>query len=107
MFNNDRNDRYDMKYILIKITKSNNNNKKYDANIMNNETGKITLIPFGNINKRHYRDTTELKIYSHLDHWDLKLRNEYIELNKKKFEGIKNKFTSDYFTARFLYSLRI
>ena len=104
MYNNDR---YDMKYNLIKITKSNNLIKKYDANIINTETGHITLVPFGNINKRHYRDTTELKIYSHLDHFDLNLRKEYIELNKKKFEGIKNKFSSDYFTAKFLYSLRI
>lgn len=104
MYNNDR---YDMKYNLIKITKSNNLVKKYDANILNTENGQITLIPFGNINKRHYRDTTELKIYSHLDHFDLNLRKEYIELNKKKFEGIKNKFSSDYFTAKFLYSIRI
>ena len=95
------------KYILIKITQSKDSNRKYDANIMNTNNGKITLVPFGNVHKRHYRDTTELKTYKHLDHWDLKKREEYIEQNKNKFEGIKNKFTSDYFTARFLYSLRI
>jgi len=97
----------DNKYVLIKITQSKDSNKKYDANIMNTTTGKITLIPFGNVNKRHYRDTTELKIYKHLDHWDLKKREDYINENKKKFEGIKNKFSSDYFTAKFLYSIRI
>jgi hypothetical protein len=95
------------KYILLKITNSKDIHRKYDAHIGNNITGKITVVPFGNIDKRHYRDTTELKTYKHLDHWDLKKREEYIEQNKKKFEGIKNKFTSDYFTARFLYSLRI
>jgi len=95
------------KYILLKITNSKDTHRKYDAHIANTITGKITLVPFGNIDKRHYRDTTELKTYKHLDHWDLKKRDEYIELNKKKFEGIKNKFSSDYFTARFLYSLRI
>lgn len=97
----------DNKYILIKITKSNNQNKKYDANIMNNITGHISLIPFGTINKRHYRDTTGLKLHTDLDHWNLKLREEYINKNKDKFEGPKNKFTSDYFTAKFLYSIRI
>lgn len=100
-------EQFDNKYVLIKITQSKDSNKKYDANIMNTITGKITLIPFGNVNKRHYRDTTELKIYKHLDHWDLKKREDYINENKKKFEGIKNKFSSDYFTAKFLYSIRI
>ena len=97
----------DMKYVLIKITKSKNQNKKYDANIMNNITGAITLVPFGTVNKRHYRDTTELKLHKDLDHLNLNLREEYINQNKDKFEGSKNKFTSDYFTAKFLYSLRI
>ena len=97
----------DSKYVLIKITKSTNQNKKYDANIMNNITGAITLVPFGTVNKRHYRDTTELKLYKDLDHLNLNLREEYINQNKDKFEGSKNKFTSDYFTAKFLYSLRI
>ena len=97
----------DLKYVLIKITKSKNQNKKYDANIMNNITGQITLVPFGTVNKRHYRDTTELKLYKDLDHLNLNLRDEYISQNKDKFEGPKNKFTGDYFTARFLYSLRI
>jgi len=100
-------DRNDMKYMLMKITNSKDGNKKYDAHIANTENGKITIIPFGNINKRHYRDTTALRTYKHLDHWDLKKRDEYIETNKKKFEGEKNKFTSDYFTAKFLYSIRI
>jgi hypothetical protein len=99
--------RNDMKYMLMKITNSKDGNKKYDAHIANTENGKMTIIPFGNINKRHYRDTTALRTYKHLDHWDLKKREDYINENKKKFEGIKNKFTSDYFTARFLYSIRI
>jgi len=93
--------------MLMKITQSKDSNKKYDAHIANTENGKMTIVSFGNINKRHYRDTTALKMYKHLDHWDLKKREDYINENKKKFEGIKNKFSSDYFTARFLYSLRI
>ena len=97
----------DSKYMLMKITNSKDGNKKYDAHIANTENGKMTIIPFGNINKRHYRDTTALRTYKHLDHWDLKKRDEYIETNKKKFEGMKNKFSSDYFTAKFLYSIRI
>lgn len=97
----------DSKYMLMKITNSKDGNKKYDAHIANTENGKMTIIPFGNINKRHYRDSTNLRTYKHLDHWDLKKRDEYIETNKKKFEGEKNKFSSDYFTAKFLYSIRI
>ena len=100
-------DHFESKYMLMKITQSKDSNKKYDAHIANTENGKMTIIPFGNINKRHYRDTTALRTYKHLDHWDLKKRDEYIETNKKKFEGEKNKFSSDYFTAKFLYSLRI
>ena len=98
---------FDMKYMLMKITQSKDSNKKYDAHIANTQNGKMTIVSFGNINKRHYRDSTALRMYKHLDHWDLKKRDEYIELNKKKFEGNKNKFSSDYFTAKFLYSLRI
>jgi len=97
----------DSKYMLMKITNSKNGNKKYDAHIANTENGKMTIIPFGNINKRHYRDSTNLRTYKHLDHWDLKKREDYINENKKKFEGNKNKFSSDYFTAKFLYSIRI
>lgn len=100
-------DNLDSKYMLMKITQSKDSNKKYDAHIANTINGKITIVSFGNINKRHYRDSTSLRIYKHLDHWDLKKRDEYIEENKKKFEGIKNKFSSDYFTAKFLYSIRI
>jgi hypothetical protein len=98
---------FDLKYTLIKITQSKDSNRKYDANIMNTNNGKITLVPFGNVHKRHYRDNTELKIYKHLDHWDLVKRTDYINENKKKFEGNKNKFSSDYFTAKFLYSVNI
>jgi len=94
-------------YILIKIKKSNELNKKYDAYILNTDNGRKTIIPFGNIHKNHYRDSTPLREYKHLDNWDLEKRKKYIEINKKKFEGIKNKFTSDYFTAKFLYSVRI
>ena len=95
------------KYILLKITNSKDTHRKYDAHIANTINGKITVVPFGNIDKSHYRDTTALRTYKHLDNWDLKKREDYIEQNKKKFEGIKNKFTSDYFTAKFLYSIRI
>jgi hypothetical protein len=100
-------DNFDMKYMLMKITNSKDTNRKYDAHIVNTENGKTHIVPFGNIHKRHYRDSTNLRTYKHLDHWDLKKREDYINENKKKFEGIKNKFTSDYFTARFLYSIRI
>jgi hypothetical protein len=95
------------KYMLLKITNSTDTNKKYDAHIFNTENGKSTIVPFGNINKSHYRDTTSLRTYKHLDTWDLTKRQIYIDQNKKLFEGPKNKFTSDYFTAKFLYSIRI
>jgi hypothetical protein len=102
MFNN-----LESKYMLMKITNSKDTHRKYDAHITNTENGKTHIVPFGNIDKRHYRDSTSLGTYKHLDHWDLKKRDDYINENKKKFEGNKNKFSSDYFTAKFLYSIRI
>jgi hypothetical protein len=96
-----------MKYILIKIIKSDNKNKKYDAIIKNIINGQLSTVSFGNINKKHYMDKTPLGLYKHLNHYDEQKRIDYITENKNKIKGIKNKFSPDYFTAKFLYCMDI
>ena len=44
-------------------------------------------IHFGDKRHEHYRDSTPLKLYSYLDHNDLKRRESY----RKRARGIKNK----------------
>lgn len=68
-------------YKLDHFEKAKNPAKKYDAIIQNRKTKKYILIPFGSSTNEHYRDSTPLKIYSHLDHND--------EVRKKNF---KNRF---------------
>jgi hypothetical protein len=67
-----------MSYTFAKSTRK---NKKY----MVNYNGKI--IHFGHIDYEHYRDSTPLKLYSHLDHNDPKRR----ELYRKRASKIKDK----------------
>ena len=61
-------------YTLIKIKKSNELTKKYDAYILNLDNGKNTIVPFGNNNKSHYRDSTPLREFKYLDNRNSVLR---------------------------------
>ena len=44
-------------------------------------------IHFGHINYQHFKDSTPLKLYKHLDHNYIKRRNLY----RKRAQGITNK----------------
>ena len=66
----------------MKFEKSTRKNKKY---MVISPSGK--KIHFGSINMQHYRDSTPLKLYSHLDHNDKQRRKNYLTRSK----GIKNK----------------
>ena len=61
---------------VIKILPPTQKNKKYAALIRLN--GKQKLINFGDIRYQHYRDTTPLKLYSHLDHNDWNRKQNYL-----------------------------
>ena len=75
---------------------------KYVAILMNITTQQISLVPFGNIYETHYRDTTKLNSYSHLDTNNLDMRTKYILENQLLIRG--GYINSTYFEMRFLYS---
>lgn len=67
------------KYELLGFEVSANRTKKYDALIKNKRTGEIERIGFGARVPlmEHYKDQTGLKVYSRLDHNDLKRRSAF------------------------------
>ena len=74
---------------------------KYVAILMNINTDTIVIVPFGNIYSTHYRDTTGLKSYSHLDTNNLDDRTNFILVNSILIKGgYYNKF---YFEMKYLY----
>ena len=87
-------------YILLGFRKSKTKNKKYDAILINIKNYKVKYIPFGDIRYQHYKDQTNLKLYSKLDHNDKKRRNNF----RKRFNKLKNnKFSSAYFAYYYLW----
>jgi len=68
-----------------KFFRSNAKNKKYRVEFM--YQGKLRKVNFGQLGYQHFRDSTPLKLYSHLNHGDTKRRKSY----KARSSGIKNK----------------
>lgn len=56
----------------FKFEKSNRKNKKY---MVTTTSGKV--VHFGDTRYQHYKDSTGLSLYSHLDHLDKKRRDNY------------------------------
>lgn len=71
--------------------------KKYNAIL--EENGKIKKISFGDQRYQQFKDSTPLKLYSNLDHNDLKRRENYYKRHNKDYP----KFSADYFAKRFLW----
>lgn len=71
--------------------------KKYNAII--EENNKQKKIPFGDVRYEHFKDSTPLKLYSHLDHNDLKRRENYYKRHNKNYP----KFSADYFSKKYLW----
>ncbi len=86
-------------YVHIGFTKSLTKNKKYDAILKNKETGQIKKIPFGQLPYEHYKDSTGLNLYSHLDHLNEKRRELYYKRHNKQYP----KFSADYFSKKYLW----
>ncbi len=57
---------------IISIYKSNRKNKKYGADYRLSGEDKIRTAHFGDVYSKHFKDSTPLKLYSHLDHGDMK-----------------------------------
>lgn len=75
---------------------------KYVALLYNAEYDKLVFVEFGNKYETHYRDTTNLNSYSHLDSNNLNDRlNKIVELS----DLVKNDYySSAYFELKYLYS---
>lgn len=87
-------------YKLIGFQKSSTKNKKYDALLENKDSKKIKKVPFGDIRYQQFRDSTPLKLYSHLDHNDLNRRHLYLARHASTKD---DKFSSSWFSANFLW----
>lgn len=74
---------------LDKIERSPRKNKKYRQYLKNKKTGKIEYYDYGGDPKiyEHYKDSTKLKLYSHLDHGDKDRRDKY----RKRHQGFIKK----------------
>jgi len=88
------------KYTLIRFEKSNTKNKKYDAVIRDIYTGKDKRVPFGDSRYQHYKDTTNLKLYSNLDHGDLDRRWRF---KRRHWKNARKRFSSAWFADHFLW----
>jgi hypothetical protein len=83
---------------LLSFEKSHLKDKKYNAILENN--GQIKKIPFGSSKYQHFKDTTGLNLYSHLDHNDELRKKRYFARHNKNYP----KFSADYFSKRYLWS---
>ncbi len=84
---------------LLGFEKSHLKNKKYNAILQNKITGHIKKVPFGSVYYQQYKDSTGLKLYSHLDHNDKKRRELYYKRHNKDYP----KFSPDYFSKKYLW----
>ena len=83
-------------YDFVKFEKG-NYPKKYNAILINKETRKLKRVPFGDQRYEHYKDTTDLKLYSNLDHKDKKRKERYYARHGTHAEAFSSKFFSHYF----------
>jgi hypothetical protein len=89
---------------MPEFRKSTHKNKKYSV-----LTPKGKVIHFGDIRYQHFKDSTGLNLYSHLDHNDKKRKTKYLTRAK----GIKDKNgkltwndpeSSNYYSVHFLWT---
>ena len=83
-------------YTLLGYRKSNTKNKKYDAILKNNKTGRLRHVPFGDIRYQNYHDLTKLNLYPNLLHGDNKRRKLYKARHKKDLK--KGYYSPGYFS---------
>ena len=84
--------------------KSTRKGKKYMVVAPNGKT-----IHFGSLSNEHYKDTTGLGLYTHLNHNDEKRRASYLARakgikNKAGELTWKNKSSANYFSVKYLWN---
>ena len=90
------------KYKLLGFVDSVRKNKKYSAVLLDTVNGKKKYVSFGSRIPlyQHYKDSTPLKLYSHLDHNDKNRRRLYRLRHQKTATKI---FSPSYFSYHFLW----
>jgi hypothetical protein len=92
----------DKQYKFVKFERSKNLEAKYDAILENKQNKRRVRVPFGNRSYEQWRDTTGLKLYSHLDHNDQRRRASYRA--RHGAQGYQNrKYSPAYFSWNFLW----
>ena len=81
--------------IGVRFEVSTRKNKKDDASLPDGRR-----VAFGSSKHQQYRDTTPLKAYSHLDHGDLKRRENYFARHGRHAE----RYTAKWFSHKYLWS---
>jgi len=86
------------------IRKSSRKNKKYM--VFNNRLG--SWVHFGDPRYQQYRDTTPLRLYSHLDHNDTGRRRNYLQRHhgvstKKKALSKTRVGSAKYYSTKYLW----
>lgn len=85
---------------IVEIEPSERASSKYQAVLKNRNTGQLFLVHFGNVTTNHFRDTTDLRLYSHLDHNDQARRLAYHQRYGKKAK----RFSPLWFSLKYLWN---
>lgn len=88
------------KYTFQHFEVSKRKNKKYDAILINNETGLYVRVPFGDNRYEQYQDKA-LGYYSNLDHHDTNRRRLYRLRHNKDIDHYN--FTPGNFALEYLW----
>ena len=93
-------------YKLVKIERSSNPKKKYDAILENKDNGRIKRMSFGSRPMEQYRDSTKLKLYKSKDHLDKNRKKAFLDRFRKLRErqDWNKEWTSLYFATKYLWS---
>ncbi len=88
---------------MPEFKKSTRKNNKYMGKVNNK------WVHFGNVNYQHYKDTTGLGLYTHLNHGDKERRKRYLARAKgiKDKNGNltwKNPESSNYYAIKYLWN---
>jgi len=88
-------------YVLLGFNRSTRANKKYDAILIKKNTHKTVRVPFGDNRYQQYKDSTGLRLYSHLDHNDKTRRANYWNRHRKDID--LDNYTAGNFALKYLW----
>ena len=68
---------------VLEITKSPVKYKKYRARVKMEGEDRERYVDFGDVRYQHFKDSTPLKLYSHLDHGDVKRLHAFYQRHSR------------------------